>query len=175
MRGTKSHLDIQQQNFSGHPHATLTKMRSVSQLNPSLLVNQSATCQQYPLHLQEFGWYFRPLLRVYMGILRIEAQRIWRLNSSCQKPRDKCSCYSLEDRHLLYSVNVLLYLCSGRPGRGSHFYKYSASIQEKSFWVVFVTFAFNGAVENVLHLVCRCVSQALWKMSKIRVLLNGCP
>lgn len=56
----------------------------------------------YPLHLQEFGWYFRPLLSVYTGILRIEAQRNWRLKSSCQKSPDECSCYSWGDRNQLY-------------------------------------------------------------------------
>lgn len=57
---------------------------SVSAKKPSLLVNQGTTCPQYPLHLRESGWYFWPLLRVNLGILRIEAQRNWRLNSSCQ-------------------------------------------------------------------------------------------
>lgn len=49
-----------------------------------MLVNQGTTCPQYPLHLRESGWYFWPLLGVNLGILRIEAQRNWRLNSNCR-------------------------------------------------------------------------------------------
>lgn len=63
----------------------------------------------YPLHLQELGWYFRPLLGVYIRILRREAQRNWRLISSCQKSPDDCSYYVLGD----WTVTVLLYMCTG--------------------------------------------------------------
>lgn len=38
-----------------------------------------------PLHLRDFGWYFRTLPRAYARTLRIEARRNWRLKSSCQE------------------------------------------------------------------------------------------
>lgn len=96
----------------------------------------------YPLHLQEFGWYFRPLLSVYTGILRIDAQRNWRLKSSCQKSPDECSCYYWGDRNQLYwHCPALLVHCWSS---------------------VLICSKFNGAVRIFLHLS----AQYLWKYLK---------
>ena len=48
-------------------------MRSVSEAHSAQLINQRTTRQQCPVHFQESVGYFGPMLRAYLGILRIDA------------------------------------------------------------------------------------------------------
>lgn len=79
-RGTKSHLNVFWISTCTTGH------NEVSALAKPFCAHKSRhNLSAYPLHLQDFGWYFRPSPGAYVRTLRIEAQRNWRLKSSCQK------------------------------------------------------------------------------------------